>query len=566
MMRKIAGLIVLGGMLFFLNASTQNYQSQIQEQLTRDTLLLCEGFNDTIFPPPGWQRIILVGTYNWQRYVSSWPQTQTMAGYPSFTAPPGSMARLITRPINLGVSPTICTLKFLMMHDPAYPSPIGPDSLKVEYSTDGINFIRVAAFRRYEPIAGWTEHSVNFGTLSGTIYIGFLAYSEYGNNLYIDSIRVIGNAYIPPQNDVGVDAIIYPQATHRINIAMVPVARVKNYGTATQNNFPVVCSIVGANGTLRYTNTQYVSSLAPNDTAQINFSAWVPNVLERCTVKMRTNLTGDENPANDRRTRITQIYTNVIYEGFNSGFPPSGWQTMPPISGWGIYTAGTYPTCTPYEGSGMAGHQFLFAGDDRLISPPITVLADSAQGWLRFWMMHDPGYSSVSDSIRIETSTNCTTFTYITTFRAYAATQAWVEHIVYLGNFLGDYYVSFNAISGGGNMYIDWVQITPSGISEEKLNNLSLITMLNSPRPNPITNALTHLSFVLAEPLQVSLKIFDASGRLVKTLVNEFKSSGIYSVNWNCRDDNNRKVAEGVYFYTLETPNQNFTKKLVLMK
>jgi hypothetical protein len=199
-------------------------------------------------------------------------------------------------------------------------------------------------------------------------------------------------------------------------------------------------------------------------------------------------------------------------------------------------------------------------------TPPITVLADSAQGWLRFWMMHDPGYSSVSDSIRIETSTNCTTFTYITTFRAYAATQAWVEHIVYLGNFLGDYYVSFNAISGAGNMYIDWVRITPSGIAEDKINNVPLITMLNSLKPNPITNGLTHLSFTLAEPSQVALKIYDASGRLVKTLVNDFKTAGVYNVNWNCRDDYNRKVAEGVYFYTLETPNQNFTKKLVLMK
>jgi hypothetical protein len=567
MMRKIVGLIVLGGMLFFLNADSQNYQGQIQKHLTRDTLLLYEGFNTTPFPPQGWEAVIVNGTYNWARFtMGTYPtcmpyEGAAMAGYQAFNASSGSCARLISRPMSV-FSATQCSLKFWMVHDIGY---VVQESIIIETSTNGSIFTRVAAIPMNYPSGAWTEHAVFLGNFSSNFYVAFLARSAYSANIYIDMVRVIG---VLVQNDVGVDSIIYPQTFHRVGVAMVPIARLKNYGHLPQSNFPVVCSIVGANGVLRYTNTQYASSLAPGETTRVNFSAWVPNVLERCTVKMRTNLVGDENPSNDRKTRITQIYTNVIYEGFNDTiFPLPGWRTMPPISGWGRYTAGTYPTCTPYEGSGMACHQFLIGGDDRLISPPITVLSDSAQGWLRFWMMHDPGYSSVSDSIRIETSTNCTTFTYITTFRAYAATQAWTEHIVYLGNFLGDYYVSFNAISGyGNNMYIDWVQITPSGIAEDKLNNLSLITMLNSPRPNPIINGLTHLSFTLAEQSQVSLKIFDASGRLVKTLVNEFRSSGIYTVSWDGRDDTKRKVAEGIYFYTLETPNQNFTKKLVLMK
>jgi hypothetical protein len=49
-------------------------------------------------------------------------------------------------------------------------------------------------------------------------------------------------------------------------------------------------------------------------------------------------------------------------------------------------------------------------------------------------------------------------------------------------------------------------------------------------------------------------------------LVDEFKSSGIYTVSWDGRDDINRKVAEGIYFYTLETPKQNLTKKLIFIQ
>jgi len=40
----------------------------------------------------------------------------------------------------------------------------------------------------------------------------------------------------------------------------------------------------------------------------------------------------------------------------------------------------------------------------------------------------------------------------------------------------------------------------------------------------------------------------------------------VYSYTWDSKDDNNRKVAEGVYFYTLETPNQKFCRKMVLMQ
>jgi len=224
--------------------------------------------------------------------------------------------------------------------------------------------------------------------------------------------------------------------------------------------------------------------------------------------------------------------------------------------------AGTYPTCTPYEGRAMAGYLSWTGGSARLISPPITVLFDSTQGWLKFWMIHDPGYATAPDSIKIETSTNCTTFTQVTAFNRYAPIQTWTEHTVYLANFSSNYYVSFNALSGyGNNMYIDWVRVMPTGISEEKLNNSSLITMLNPPKPNPITNGLTQLSFTLAEPSQVALKIYDASGRLVKVLVDEVKNSGVYNVSWNCRDDCGRQVPEGVYFYTLQTGNYNSTKK-----
>ena len=118
----------------------------------------------------------------------------------------------------------------------------------------------------------------------------------------------------------------------------------------------------------------------------------------------------------------------------------------------------------------------------------------------------------------------------------------------------------------GGTFVVDsaFFGLPEIGITES--NKLPIITTLQLIKPNPATSRLTQISFSLAEPSRISLKIYDALGRLVKTLINQYQTSGIYSITWDGKDEHKRTVTEGVYFYTLETPNQTFTKKLVLMK
>ena len=61
------------------------------------------------------------------------------------------------------------------------------------------------------------------------------------------------------------------------------------------------------------------------------------------------------------------------------------------------------------------------------------------------------------------------------------------------------------------------------------------------------------------------IKIYDTKGALVKNLPFQ-KESNSFSTTWDGKDKYKRAVAQGVYFYTLETSKQTFTKKLVLMK
>ena len=84
--------------------------------------------------------------------------------------------------------------------------------------------------------------------------------------------------------------------------------------------------------------------------------------------------------------------------------------------------------------------------------------------------------------------------------------------------------------------------------------------------PNPF-NPATTISFELpAGGADVSLRIYDVSGRLVRTLVHGHGPAGSSSVTWNGEDDQGRRVASGIYFYELRTPSFSDVKKMILIE
>ena len=111
---------------------------------------------------------------------------------------------------------------------------------------------------------------------------------------------------------------------------------------------------------------------------------------------------------------------------------------------------------------------------------------------------------------------------------------------------------------------INTTLILASAIAEPESQRISPITILYALKPNPVTGKNTYISFNLGEPSYVNIKIYDAAGRTVKNLVDEFKSSGVYKTEWNCCDDNGKQITKGIYFCSLTTQNQNFTKKFIV--
>jgi len=102
-----------------------------------------------------------------------------------------------------------------------------------------------------------------------------------------------------------------------------------------------------------------------------------------------------------------------------------------------------------------------------------------------------------------------------------------------------------------------------SSIDEEPM--LPRLTVLRSNYPNPF-NPVTNIAFDIAKDSNVKIEIFNIKGQKVKTLLNDNKKAGKYSVQWNGVDDNNHNVGSGIYFYRMETENYTATNKMLLMK
>jgi hypothetical protein len=89
--------------------------------------------------------------------------------------------------------------------------------------------------------------------------------------------------------------------------------------------------------------------------------------------------------------------------------------------------------------------------------------------------------------------------------------------------------------------------------------------LLGGNHPNPF-NPRTTISYVLPVRARVKLSIFDLTGSLVRTLVDEMQGPGAHTVSWSGIDGQGRPVPSGVYACRLEAGDSVETKSMVLIK
>ena len=91
------------------------------------------------------------------------------------------------------------------------------------------------------------------------------------------------------------------------------------------------------------------------------------------------------------------------------------------------------------------------------------------------------------------------------------------------------------------------------------------LALLYQNYPNPF-NPSTSIEFYLPKRERASLKIYDVSGRLVRTIIDESLDQGEHKYSWDGANNEGRRVSSGVYFYMLRSESIELSRKAVLLR
>jgi len=103
------------------------------------------------------------------------------------------------------------------------------------------------------------------------------------------------------------------------------------------------------------------------------------------------------------------------------------------------------------------------------------------------------------------------------------------------------------------------------GVKEGGLAGLPLKTLLGVMYPNPGLGVM-NIRYQVAGVSDVSLCVYDAAGRLVRTITKGACEPGCYTQVWDARDDLGHRVPAGVYFVRFETDDYKRTEKAILLR
>jgi hypothetical protein len=129
----------------------------------------------------------------------------------------------------------------------------------------------------------------------------------------------------------------------------------------------------------------------------------------------------------------------------------------------------------------------------------------------------------------------------------------------------GEHYYYFRFSDGGDTVQtaLDTLLIDPNSTPEHEI---PLTFELYDNYPNPF-NAQTTISFSLDRQAELTLNIYDITGKAVRTLANGNFGPGFHQASWEGKNNDGHLVSSGIYFYRLDISGKgSVTRKMLLLK
>ena len=341
-------------------------------------------------------------------------------------------------------------------------------------------------------------------------------------------------------------------------------ARITNVGTATQTNIPVKFFVNG----VQYGSTIIIASLSPGASDTSAVFAWSPVASGSTPIAIATALLCDTIRANDTvKTTVNVGCASLFADNFTGG---DGNWTITNNGGtciWSVKPRTSRPYQMPVTAVGN-----VFSADVDQCGPSTTInstatMINSVSCYNKYnvYLEFDSDFYLLgADVCKVDASYNGgSSWTNILTW---TANRRNTHEVVLMPGATNQTAVKvrFTSIQPAWDWWwaVDNITIRACdlvGVPGEK-NSVPQNYSLSQNYPNPF-NPTSTIAYALPRAGNVKLTVYDALGREVQVLVDEFKTAGTYNVTFD-----GSSLASGLYIYRISAGSFTDVKKMILVK
>ncbi len=351
---------------------------------------------------------------------------------------------------------------------------------------------------------------------------------------------------------------LFPGDTYSLSADII------NVGNVDAGSFEVRCTVWDTAYATQFTDTITVSALTAGAETTLYFTPnWSPPQVDNYLAFIQTQLGGDINPTNNSKDVELQAITLpgwLMYDSDPSSGLATYWYTAG--SGWGQeFNPPQYPITidsilVTVSSANNCQMPVLFMDDDGPGGSPGTILHSDtifvpAGTGFNYYKMSIPsgpgtitsgkffgGFIQVGDSFPQMILEDAGPFSRC----ALEYTGSWAPY----------------RSKDEAELLIRAYSSSAQGVSEEVGGKRYALSLLPA-QPNPV-KSVADIYFALPHASLVTLKLYDLTGREVKTLVHEEMGAGLHSAKLNTTE-----LPQGVYFYQLTAGDRSLTRKITVL-